>query len=322
MTPQDVKKLTEWHHIGCCSSAVTLYLTTDEPSELFSKFRKQLKEGAPSVDLKTKTSDDNQMPGFKIGSNIWYRSIPTGKMLSPFLMALSGDMSETVPFSKDLLDEVNHIDLPTPITVYIAPECPFCPSVVTRLLRLAMLNERIGLEIIDGSVFMEKASADNIRSAPTVLLDGQFRWTGSFDMEEFVTVMRRRDPGDVSQEALIGLVEAGNANELANMMMQNGKLFPAFLDLLTHEKWPVRLGAMVVFETIADQDEPLAAQFTELLWKKFQTADETIQGDILYSLGVSKDLRIIPRLERVVRGAYEAPVKEAAQDAIDHIQST
>ena len=40
-------------------------------------------------------------------------------------------------------------------------------------------------------------------------------------------------------EALLG---DGRADLLARMMMGEGKIFPAFMDMLVHEKWPVRLG--------------------------------------------------------------------------------
>lgn len=321
MTPQDVKKVTEWHEALRSCQKVRLNLTPDEPSSLFQEFGNKFDQYAPSAALKIEKNADVPMPGFKIGDHIWYRTIPSGKMLPPFLMALADRVENSPPISEELKNEIAQIDLPTPLTVYVAPGCPFCPTVVTQLISLAALNDSIELDIIDGSIFTEKSTADHIRSAPTVLLDDQFRWVGSFELNEIISVMQRRDPADLSQEALIRLVEAGNANELANLMLQSGTLFPAFLPLLTHEKWPIRLGAMVAYETIAGQNKAVAAQVTDLLWEKFHTAEETIKGDILYSLGLSKDINLIPKFMSVIHGAYDASVKEAAQDAMDSMLS-
>jgi len=100
------------------------------------------------------------------------------------------------------------------------------------------------------------------------------------------------------------------------MMLEKQMIFPGFVDLLTHEKWPVRLGAMVVVESLADGGDMLCRALIEPLWARFNDVDDTVKGDILYVLGMVGDERLPARLGSVLAGSYSMEVKEAAQDAV------
>jgi len=126
-----------------------------------------------------------------------------------------------------------------------------------------------------------------------------------------------RDPSRLSASSLKTMFQEGNAVEVARMMLDSGKVFPAFTTLLVHKKWPVRLAAMVAFETIAEENQPLVLHTIPYLWDCFLTAEDTVKGDILYLLGISGDKGIIPKLETVLNGPYGVDVKEAAQEALD-----
>jgi hypothetical protein len=170
-------------------------------------------------------------------------------------------------------------------------------------------------------LFPEMAKSDNIKSAPTVLLDEQYRWTGSVQVQEIVDMTLNRDPAQLSTTSLRNMFEDGEAVNVAEMMMSSGKVFPAFLELLVHEKWPVRLGAMVVFETVAAQNSSLASQTIPFLWERFPGSEDTVKGDILYLFGISGDQRTIPKLETVLNGHYSDEVKEAAAEALKEVNT-
>lgn len=88
------------------------------------------------------------------------------------------------------------------------------------------------------------------------------------------------------------------------------------MELLIHVKWPVRLAAMVAFETIAEENQSLVEPTTPFLWECFLTAEDPVKGDILYLLGKSGDRGIISKLETVLNGPYGADVKDAAEEAL------
>lgn len=164
------------------------------------------------------------------------------------------------------------------------------------------------------------AASDNIHSAPTVLLEDQFRWTGSIQIQEVVDMILNRNPSQISAASLKAMFEDGSAVAVANMMLDRGEIFPAFMDLLVHEKWPVRLAAMVVFETIAEENRKLAGQTIPFLWDCFSRAEDTVKGDILYLLGNAGDKTVIPKIETLLDGPYPVEVIDAAKEALETLK--
>jgi hypothetical protein len=126
----------------------------------------------------------------------------------------------------------------------------------------------------------------------------------------------RRDPSQLGPDSLEQMLHEGRAEDLARMMLERGKVFPALLDLLVNRKWPVRLGAMVTFQHLAENRTDLASQVSLSLWDLFPRVDDPIKGDILYLFGESGDASLLPLLTSVLEGPYHHEVKEAARDAI------
>jgi hypothetical protein len=155
-----------------------------------------------------------------------------------------------------------------------------------------------------------------------VILDGQYRWGGSFTLEEVVEMAANRDPSRLGAEALISLIEDGSAPRLAEMMLVAGSLFPAFIDLLTHDKWPVRLGAMVAFEYLVDEDPALAAGVAKPIWDRFEKVDEPTKGDILHILAQTGRKEWIPRIQAIADGTAGEELREAAAEAVEALSGS
>jgi HEAT repeat protein len=103
------------------------------------------------------------------------------------------------------------------------------------------------------------------------------------------------------------------------MMADNGTVFPAFLELLIHEKWSVRLGAMVSFEHLAEMSMELSSRIIASLWDRFPDLDDQIRGDVLYLMGESRNPEATPILKSVLDGDYSSELKEAAQEAMESL---
>jgi alkyl hydroperoxide reductase subunit AhpF len=93
----------------------------------------------------------------------------------------------------DVRQRLAQLRAPALVKVYITPHCPFCPTTVSILLGLAACSDQVRMTVIDGEMFPDAAQKDRINAAPTVILDDQFRWTGSVDAGELVTLMLDRD---------------------------------------------------------------------------------------------------------------------------------
>lgn len=317
MIPEKEKKqIADWSRTLKDDIRIHLILTEDERSQTFKEFCDDLASIVPKIKVKHENDDESKPPVIRIG-NVGYQMIPTGKELEPFLGALFDGDDQTPNGPLSIYKKVQQIRVPALLKVYIMPHCHFCPLAVKQLLWLAAASESIKLTIIDGAFFPERAASDKIQSAPTVLLDDQFYWTGSIRIEEIVDMILNRDPSRLSASSLTAMFEEGRAVEVAGMMLDSGKIFSAFTELLVHKKWPVRLAAMVAFETIAEINRTLVHQTLPYLMDCFLTAEDTVKGDILYLLGKSGNMGIIPKLETVLNGPYSVAVKEAAQEALE-----
>jgi len=319
VTPEDEAIITEWHGKLEGEIRIGFLQTEDHRSKQIQAFCQDFSRLAPGVFIEREDADGEQLPGISIGENISYKAVPLGRELIPFLDLLGRRDTLAGKLPASVRDDLNNLKVPTILQVYIAPQCPFCPQAVTSLLTLAVTKSLIYVTVIDGMLFPERAENNHVRSVPTVILDNQFRWTGAIKLEELVYMIITRDFSQLGTDSLAKIIEQGDAALLAQMMMERGRIYPAFLDLLTHAKWQIRLGAMVTFEFLAEERKEMASQVIEPLWDRFSEADDNTKGDILYVLGESKDLNMIPKLKSVCKGLYSKEVLEAALEALEKL---
>ena len=319
MTLQEEEQIRKWNSELSGDIQIRLLVTEDKRTGEFSEFCDNLTRLAPKIRITEEEGEAKGPPAIQIGHAVRYHAIPLGTELEPFLEALSVLDKRFSRLPVSILDHLDKIRLPALLRLYVSRQCPFCPATVRQLIPLPATNEFIQLAIIDCILFPEMAQSDRIQSVPTLLLDEQFRWTGSLQLEELVEIITNRDPAKLSASSLEKMLKEGNAAKVAEMMLDKEKLFPAFLDLLIHEKWPVRLGAMVAMEEIADRNPELAAQVIEPLWESFHHVEDPVKGDIIYIFGESGNYEIAPRLETILGGQYDTEVKEAAKEALEKI---
>ncbi len=319
MTRQEEERIRKWNSELSGDIQIRLLVTEDKRNVEFSEFCDNLTRLAPKIRITEEEGEEKKPPSIQIGHAVRYHAIPLGTELEPFLEGLSSLDKGFSRIPASIRDNLEKIRLPALLRLYVSQQCPFCPATVRQIIPLPATNELIQLAIIDCILFPEMAQSDRIQSVPTLLLDEQFRWTGPFELEELVEVITNRDPAKLSASSLERMLKEGNAAKIAEMMLDKGKLFPAFFDLLIHEKWPVRLGAMVAMEEIADRNPELAAQVIEPLWESFHHVEDPVKGDIIYIFGESGNYEIASRLETILDGQYDAEVKEAAKEALEKI---
>jgi glutaredoxin len=258
------------------------------------------------------------LPGFFLKKNILYSALPIERELSPFLKSLEAlDQPE---LGDGIQTTLNNIEVPCRLTLYIALQCPHCPEMVERLIPLAAACENIHLHIIDGSLFPEKAQEDKVMSAPCLILNDDARWTGAVAEEEILDMIINKESMDLDTKALKTILEDGRAEWITERMRSSNQLFKGFAGLLFHDTWSVRLGAMVVVETLAEEAPALCTDLEKILIDAFSSKDVPVQGDILYALGEigTPDTRDWIAAHQAAL-AHE-DLKDAAQDAIQSIE--
>jgi hypothetical protein len=290
-------------------------------SQVFHEFCDELAQLVPKIRITQEDGSPQQPPQILIGSGLRYQALPTGLEMPPFIEALTALDSEPLKIAESTRIRLKKNRLPARLTVFIAPQCAYCPKVISQLIPLSMIEAGVQLIVIDGTLFPEATQHHRVQSVPTLLLDEQFRWTGPVPIDEIIDAISTRNPAGLGVASLENLLKEGQASHLAAMMLDAQEIFPAFYDLLIHDKWPVRLGAMVVIEEIAAQASGIASEVIEPLWARFERVSDQTKGDLLYLFGEIGDPKAIPWLEAVSAGEFDAEVKEAARDALEKLVS-
>lgn len=321
LTPEEQDRVIKWNEALASDVDLQLITTEDHRSGELKKFCESLTRFAPRVRVISDEGYAKDLPALGIGPRLRYHAVPLGKELAPFLMALSLDSARVSQLLAPVHEAIEKIEIPVFLRLFVTPQCPFCPVAVEQLLPLPAASEQIHLAVIDGAFFPEVAQRLDVRSAPTLFFDQAFRWSGSVPLSELLAMMADRDPINLGAESLESMLKGGHAFKVADMMLERDAIFPAFFDLLAHEKMFVRLGAMVVMETIAEQAPALAAQVIDPLWERFFRATDPVQGDIVHVLGESGGKKIIAKLETILSGKFSSDVKEAAREVLENIKS-
>ncbi len=282
----------------------------------FLNFTKKLLDTAPKLIIESEKGE-KELPCFMLKENITYSALPLSRELTPFLEALSQIDSNEIRLSDSILQSLDKIDIPVSLKLYIALECPHCPNVVKTLMPLAMVCKNLHLHIIDGTLFPETATKDGVMSAPCLILDDDFRWTGEVSAQEVIKMITDRDPSQLSAVTLKNIIEQGDASWIAGQMIEKKKIFDGFIKLLLHEVWSVRLGAMVIVEELVETDPELAAKLCPKLIDLFDTKDVPVQGDILYVLGEAGSSETKKWINNKITTLEHQDLIDAANDALD-----
>lgn len=302
------------------NTRLRLVLTRHDLSGRFQAYGRALQEALPGIDLVPDVRNDPEPPWIETEAGIRFHALPEGDKLRGLVDALQPADRGNRDLPPDQKEWLMRLPLPVEIRLYIAPACPFCPRTLQQWITLTRAGRHLRLRVIDGALFPEKVREDNIQAVPTLAIDRHMRWSGRIPVTEVLEQLVTRDPSRLSSDALDGLIKEGLAGQVARAMIAQGHLFPSIIDLLTHRKWPVRLGAMVVVEEIAALDRGLAARVVPALRQRYDRLEDSVQGDVLYVIGEAGDDKIVPFLHDVETTSGNSDVRQAAREALASIR--
>ncbi len=319
MNPLQELKISEWDARLSQQVRITVVSTNNPKSPDFVRFCQSFIRAAPKVQLRQQSDETQAYPSILVGENLRYFALPENAELDPFLEAIEASATGSVPVSDEVRNRINAIETAISVKVYITQHCPICPWKVRELIPVAILNPLIDLRIIDAGLFEEMAESDCIQSVPTVVFE-DFRWTSKTPLQEMLAIFSTHDPFALSPDSIEEMLRSGEASKVAQMMIEREQILPSFPDFLADEKFSTRLGAMAAAEEIVKKNIKLAAHFAMPLWERFKRANDTVREDILYILGLSGNLEVIPMLESVSDGQYPMILRETAIEAIESIR--
>lgn len=321
LSPADRNLISRHGGILTNPENIRLVKNDDDAGVQLDAFCTQLGELIPEIAVKREMAADDEPSGIHVSGNLHFRMVPRGEYLEMFLLSLFGSdtlAGQEMDMDMDAKGLEERFSLPAMFTMYVTENCPFCRITVPKGLFLAgAAPSRIDMTIIDAMMFPALAEQDRVRSAPTTIMDGMFRWSGDFDLEEVIETVSSRDPLQLGYETLKKIISDGDAEGVAELMARFDEVIPAYIELLVAEKWPERLGAMVAFEYLAEKNRGVAHQVIDILWSRFDSLEPAIMGDMLHLVGVlnqPEDQSF--RLQAVLSGNYPDPVKKVAAEII------
>lgn len=316
MKTEDLQRIQSHPGRHTAGATLRLVLTRDARSQALETFVQTLETHWPTLVIERTPADDDVPPFMDLGDGFRFQGLPEGKELAPFLDALSGYSEVPVQAHRALLGRMTLME---ELRLYVAASCPHCPQVVRQWASLARFGPQLRVRVVDGALFPEEAQRDGVQAVPTLVLDRHWRWSGNIPVGDVLRQLVDRDPSKLSRAALEGLVKEGQAAMLAKAMQQHGTIFPAFVDLLTHPKWPIRLGAMVAMEALIESDPELSRTITPMVMQRFEGLDEQVKGDVFYILGETGDRETLTLLRAIPLDGAGEELQQAAREAAESI---
>lgn len=173
---------------------LTANLDNSDNARQMDEFLKDTAGLSSKITLKYVTDASLRQPSFSIArqgqkARVHFCIIPMGHEFSSFILALlqaSGYPSKENP---QLLDTIKSLQGTFKFDVYASLSCHNCPDVVQALNLMAILNENIEVNVIDGGLFPEEVKAKHILGVPTVHLNNENFISGRRELTEIVSLL-------------------------------------------------------------------------------------------------------------------------------------
>lgn len=183
MTPEEQQQVRNFN--AGLDRELTLRLRESDhaANQAVAAFLEELASLAPKLRVVREKEDPQPAPAIMILDAIAYSGVPSGTEFEPFVELLSA-VGQGSPSVED--GPLAAIGAPAMLKLYVSAMCPHCPAMFRQIFPLSLGNGNVKLTVIDGPTFPELAAKDNIKSLPTLLLDGNFRWTAAVDTAELL----------------------------------------------------------------------------------------------------------------------------------------
>jgi len=149
----------------------------------------------PMISVK-EIREGTRVPSFSLAApgepaRVTFAGLPMGHEFTSLVLALLQVGGYPPKVEQGIIDQVRALEGEFEFTTYISLSCQNCPDVVQALNLMAVLNPRIRHTMVDGALFEQEVAAQNIRSVPTVMLNGENFGQGRMEVEQILAKLDR-----------------------------------------------------------------------------------------------------------------------------------
>lgn len=173
-----------------CNSASP---TGKEMVEFFTEFSTASERFAIEVEDINSDKAVTSLIKDKVPTGISFRMIPGGHEFTSLLLAvLNADgQGKTLP-DEATISRIKRLKGEIALNTYATLECTNCPDVIQALNQMALFNDNIASEAIDGNLAVAEAEALGVKSVPTVFANGELLWVGKGSLGEILDKLEER----------------------------------------------------------------------------------------------------------------------------------
>lgn len=128
-----------------------------------------------------------------VPTGIRFRMIPGGHEFTSLLLAVmnADGKGKTLP-DEATASRIGRLNGQIALSTYASLDCTNCPDVVQALNQMALCNENISSETIDGNLAVAEVEALGIKSVPTVFANGELLWVGKGSLGEILDKLEEK----------------------------------------------------------------------------------------------------------------------------------
>jgi alkyl hydroperoxide reductase subunit F len=134
-------------------------------------------------------------------TGIRFRGVPNGHEFTSLLLAIlnSDGQGKNIP-DEAICDRVRALKGPIGLTTYVSLTCTNCPDVVQSLNLMALLNEGISHEMVDGAINQAEVEGLKIQGVPAVFADGEMLHSGKSSFGDLLGKLEEKYGSDFRVE--------------------------------------------------------------------------------------------------------------------------
>ncbi len=208
----------------------------------------------------------------------------------------------------------------TEAKLLIAPDCPYCATMMNLLgdlLKEGRISRLLMINIVEQP---DEAAKHNVRSVPWLKL-GEMELTGAQTRTDLEHAIDMAVSNDGQQRFLFEQLKNGRLDEVAALIERDKSQLPDLVALLKGKEVPmtVRIGVSAILEGLQENPSVLNGILPELL-ELSAFPDETIRADACHFLSLTGGDKAVKRLQECTNDE-SSMVREVATESLEDILS-
>ncbi len=203
------------------------------------------------------------------------------------------------------------------VLMLMSRQCTYCGPMMQALTELMKGGQIAELRIVNIESSPEVAVRLGVRSVPWLRI-GPFELLGSRSKQEMLLWIERSSSSAGFKTYLDEVLSEGKLEYASRLLESYPQALETIIEMMAdpEAKINVRLGVGVLIEDMAESVE-FKAVIPRLI-DYLSSKDARIRGDACHYLSLTRDVSLIPLIERLLSDESEE-VREIAQDSLDEL---